>query len=298
LNILILGSEGFIGRNCVTQFTEMGYQVFGADLFEQASQSYTYSKISRLSPELEELFAKDSFDAVINAAGSANVPYSMTHPLLDFEANSLDTIRILDVIRKFQPHCKYIHLSSAAVYGNPDKLPIKESDPLQPLSPYGWHKMVSEQLCREYTQVFQLQTAIVRPFSVYGAGLKKQLFWDLYQKTKGQGELELFGTGQESRDYIHVSDVVRSLVHILKDSPMRGDCYNLASGEETTIAEVVEIYFSAIGFSGKYRFKGEVRSGDPVNWKADISKLSDLGFSVKTKLEDGLMDVAKWIKYF
>ncbi len=296
MNILILGSEGFIGRHGVAYLRHSGHQVFGADLFEQPSQSYTYFKISRLSPELDDLFTTQLYDVVINTAGSANVPYSMTHPLLDFEANSLDTIRILDAIRKYQPECKYIHLSSAAVYGNPVKLPICESDELLPLSPYGWHKLVSEQLCREYTHVYKLKTAILRPFSVYGAGLKKQLFWDLYQRTKQAGNLELFGTGNESRDYIHVSDVVRAWEHITRFAPMQAETYNLASGTETTIAKVVDIYFKKLGYTGTYGFNGEVRPGDPLNWKADISKMTALGFAVEKSLGNGLQEVADWIK--
>lgn len=296
MKILILGSEGFIGKHAVAYLTKAGHLVFGADLFEQPSQHYTYFKISRLSPELDDLFLAKTYDAVINAAGSANVPYSMAHPLLDFEANSLDTIRLLDTIRKNQPACKYIHLSSAAVYGNPVRLPIGETDILHPLSPYGWHKLVSEQLCREYTQVYQLRTAILRPFSVYGAGLKKQLFWDLYQKTKHADTIELFGTGNESRDYIHVNDVVRALDHIIQFAPMESEAYNLASGIETSIADVVSIYFNKLGYNLPYRFNGAIRPGDPLNWRADISMITRLGFSVETKLEDGLQGVADWMK--
>jgi len=296
LRILVIGSEGFIGKHSVRHLLAAGREVHGADLFEQPSFNYPYRKLSRLSPEWDELLQQKRFEAVLNAAGSGNVPYSMTHPVIDFEANSLDTIRILDGIRKHQPECRYLHLSSAAVYGNPVRLPIQENDELKPLSPYGWHKVVAEKLCQEYTQVFGLRTAVVRPFSVYGSGLKKQMFWDLYQRTREADHVTLFGTGQESRDYIHVADLALALDRVISDAPMEGECYNLASGEETTIADVIKPYFRAIGYQGTYDFNGVVRPGDPLNWKADISRIGGLGHVNALTLDQGMDELGRWLK--
>lgn len=295
MRIVILGSEGFIGSHCVEHFLAAGADVFGLDLYERPSRNYEYSKVSRLSPEFEEIFESRRFDAVINAAGSANVPYSMTHPVSDFEANCFDTIRLLDTIRKHQHDSRYLHLSSAAIYGNPAGLPVKEHDTPAPLSPYGWHKLVAEQLCREYTSIYQLRTAIARPFSVYGPGLKKQLFWDLYQKSlNATGDIELFGTGKESRDYIHVRDLVRAISIILDKGPMTGEIYNLASGIETSIEDAVRIFFDALGSGKNYFFNGHTREGDPLNWRADVEKTGRLGFSCQYDLQKGLGELAGW----
>jgi nucleoside-diphosphate-sugar epimerase len=297
LKILVAGSEGFIGGHCVDYFMQHKHEVTGIDLYEQPSKKYNYIKVSRLSPEMDEVLAQNKFDAVVNAAGSGNVPYSMTHPVLDFEANSLDTIRLLDAIRKHQPACKYIHLSSAAVYGNPQKLPIKEEDVAAPLSPYGWHKLVSENLCKEYTHIYHLHTAVLRPFSVYGPGLKKQLFWDLFVKaSRANGSFDLFGTGKESRDYIFVKDLVRGIDAVLQQGAMQGEVYNLASGIETRIEEAVQTYFDALQIKPAYRFNGTIREGDPLNWRADISRIKQLGFSLQYNLSSGLAELAKWVK--
>jgi len=296
MNILIVGSEGFIGSHCASHFLSKDHQVIGLDLFEQSTGHYRYIKVSRLSPEFDEIFEKESFDLVINAAGSGNVPYSMQHPVSDFEANCLDTIRILDAIRKHHQHAKYIHLSSAAVYGNPEKLPVKEEDRLQPLSAYGWHKLMSEHLCREYTQIYSLKTAILRPFSVYGEGLKKQLFWDLFQKSKQGTSVSLIGTGKESRDFIHVSDLAKAIDCISEKSPLNGEAYNLASGRETTIADAVSTFFQAMQLKPSLEFNGVTRSGDPLNWRADISRLSHLGFVPAVDLNSGMQRVAKWMR--
>lgn len=296
MTILILGSEGFIGSHCISYFLKKGDSVYGIDLYEQPTQKYFYKKVSRLSPDLDEFFGETKIDGVINAAGSGNVPYSMSHPVLDFEANSLDTIRVLDALRKHQPHCRYVHLSSAAVYGNPITLPVKENDPTLPLSPYGWHKLIAEQICQEYTSVFGLPTAIARPFSVYGPGLKKQLFWDVYQKQKESSEVvTLFGTGNESRDYIFISDLVGALDCILQNGEMVGEVYNLASGEETTIREVTSIFFEMLKSPKPFKFNGQVRAGDPINWRADISKLNKLGYRPEVSLRDGLRKLSGWL---
>jgi UDP-glucose 4-epimerase len=297
LKILIIGSEGFIGSHCVTYFEAQRKEVFGVDLFERPSKSYAYTKVSRLSPDLDELFESELFDVVVNAAGSGNVPYSMSHPVIDFEANSLDTIRVLEAIRKHQPSCKYIHISSAAVYGNPARLPICEDDITSPLSPYGWHKLIAEQLCKEYSSIYSLNIAVIRPFSVYGVGLKKQLFWDIFVKVKNATKaIELHGTGQESRDFINVLDVVKAIDIIVDRGLLKGEIYNIGSGEETTIKEVVGIFLGQMKNPVDYRFNEIVRAGDPLNWRANIDRIKALGFTADQSLVHGLLDVAVWLQ--
>jgi UDP-glucose 4-epimerase len=296
--VLVLGSEGFIGNSLVSHFVKIGYSVMGCDLFETSTRGgYKYFKVSRLSPEWEDVFSTQKFDYCINAAGSGNVPYSMTHPFADFEANTLDTIRILDAIRRHNPACRYLHISSAAVYGNPDKLPIKEDAALHPLSPYGWHKLMSEKICVEYHSIYGIATAMTRPFSVYGPGLRKQLFWDLFQKCiNNDGQVELWGTGKESRDFIYIDDLVESFHLILEKAPMQGEIYNIASGIETTIGKIVEIFLANLDNPPVVRFNNQVRQGDPLNWRADITPLQQIGFKNNTDLSTGVAKVIQWMK--
>jgi nucleoside-diphosphate-sugar epimerase len=297
LKILILGSEGFIGSHCVSHFLESNHNIFGVDLFEQPSIPYTYRKVSRLSFEIETIISENDFDLIINASGSGNVGLSMNHPLIDFESNCLDLIKVLDAIRKFKPKAKFIHLSSAAVYGNPKELPIKETDELKPLSAYGWHKLISENLCKEYVQLYGLNISILRPFSVYGRGLKKQIFWDVYKKlSENNISLELMGTGNESRDFIYIDDLVNVIEFIALNSPMIGDIYNVASGNETTIEKAINIFIKNLGFKTELRFNKQVRKGDPLNWCADISKLRSIGFGSPILIEEGLADLSTWFK--
>jgi dTDP-glucose 4,6-dehydratase/UDP-glucose 4-epimerase len=299
MKLLILGSEGFIGSHCIDFFSAHQNEVVGVDIHDYPSKKYQYVKVSRLSPELDEVFAGQNFNAVINAAGSGNVSYSMTHPVIDFEANVLDTIRILDIIRKYRLETKYIHISSAAVYGNPVELPVPETATCVPLSPYGWHKLMAEQLCKEYTAVYNLSTATLRPFSVYGPGLKKQLFWDINQKLIQAGNtIQLYGTGNESRDFIHVHDLVVAIEYVLTYGEMKGETYNVASGMETSIKKAVELFLKYLSPDADVSFNHVVREGDPLNWRANIDKLAGLGFKTSVNLEDGLKETAGWMSNF
>lgn len=296
-SFLILGSEGFIGHHLVQHFSQMNYLVHGCDLFETPQNSgYAYTKVSRLSPEWEEIFSKQVFDFCINAAGSGNVPYSMTHPLADFESNTLDTMRVLEAIRKLSKNCRYLHISSAAVYGNPEKLPVHENDKKNPLSPYGWNKLMAEHICREYQVVYGIATAVIRPFSVYGKGLRKQLLWDICSKLNNADAIRLFGTGNESRDFIHITDLTILIQHIVEKAAFECDIFNAASGEETFIKDIAKIF--EVFFHGKktIRFSGEVRQGDPLNWCADITGIQSLGFQPSVVLKDGINDYARWFK--
>ncbi|HTI89491.1 MAG TPA: NAD-dependent epimerase/dehydratase family protein [Puia sp.] len=293
--IIILGSEGFIGSHLVKYFTSLGYSVAGCDLLEDFQRGYQYFKVSRLAPEWNEIFSDAKYDYCINAAGSGNVPYSMSHPLIDFEANTLDALRILEAIRQFNPQCKYIHISSAAVYGNPASLPIKEEAIAHPLSPYGWHKLMSEQICREYYEIYSIALAIVRPFSVYGNGLRKQLLWDLCKKIRQDEKVGLFGTGNESRDFIHIADLCFVMECIMKNSSFKADIYNAANGSEVTVRHMANLLLEAYGSKKSIIFNGEQRVGDPVNWRADISRIQSLGYKAVTTLEAG---VSEYVSYF
>jgi UDP-glucose 4-epimerase len=294
LRVFILGSEGFIGSNLVKYFTSLGAIVDGCDLTEYSTPGYAYHKHSILSPGFDELFAKKNFDACINASGNGNVGFSMLHPLSDFEANTYAVAKTLDCLRRYQPGCRFIHLSSAAVYGNPTKLPVKETDVTEPVSAYGFNKLMSEQLCGEYHRLYDIPVCILRPFSVYGSGLKKQLFWDICNKLLTAPTIELFGTGNESRDFLHINDLVHLTGLLLEKADFNMGIYNAASGNETSVRKVADLVEKFFGDGNKINFNGQQKTGDPLNWQADISKTVSLGFTNNTSLPDGIELYVKW----
>ncbi len=296
MKLLVLGSQGFIGRHLCDHFLQQKNEVIGCDIVGAGSADYIYYQLSVASADLENIFSEHQFDVCINAAGAANVYHSVLYPVSDFEANVFSVAKILDTIRKEQPQCKYIHISSAAVYGNPAELPVKESAALNPISPYGYHKLMSEMICREYHHLFQIPVAVIRPFSVFGNGLRKQLLWDICSKLKQNDTIMLFGTGNETRDFIHISDFVLLVETLISKSKFTADVFNAASGMQTSISDIAAIFEAYYNNSKKITFNGESKPGDPVNWEADISAVNKAGFSPVADLKSSVTNYINWFQ--
>ncbi len=296
MKVLIIGSEGFIGSNCITFFLRAGADVTGVDLISTPKVfGYRYIPHTTLSG-YASIFKEHKYDFCINASGNGSVPVSINEPLFDFAANCSEPVALLEAIRLYNPDCRLVHISSAAVYGTPSQLPVTEDSAPNPLSPYGWHKLISEQLCKEYVQLYRMPIAVVRPFSVYGPGLRKQLLWDIFQKSKQTKQIQLFGNGKESRDFIFISDLVRAISVIFQQAPMQGEVYNLASGIETHISEIAKTFCSLLHSEIQVEFNGVVRAGDPLNWVAGIERVRALGFAPETSLAEGLQKTVSWMK--
>ncbi len=298
MKLLIIGSNGFIGGNALAFFERNGHEVVGCDIVLEKDLQAKYKTVllDPVQPDYENLFADHSYDVCINASGFAHVGFSFDNPEKDFELNVLNVNKLLVAIRKYNPKCKFINLSSAAVYGNPIKLPISEQADVKPLSPYGFHKLQSEYLLTEYHKFFGLHTCSLRIFSAFGPRLKKQLFWDLYQKSLQGSHVELFGTGEESRDFIFIEDLLQAINLIIYNSPFEGDIINAASGYETKVKDAVQTFYQLLDTTLTFSFSGRVKLGDPNNWQADISKLKRVGFNPTYSLEKGLKSYVKWLK--
>jgi len=204
------------------------------------------------------------------------------------------TFNLLNTLRLYAPACRFLYPSSAAVYGNPSRLPVDEKQVPAPISPYGFHKLMCEQLAVEFHQIYDLPTTIVRIFSAYGAGLRKQVLWDICRKASSQKILRLQGTGNESRDFIHGSDVAQGIYLLIEKSLCAGDIYNLASGTETSIRELQELIVGELDMKTKVEFDDLVTPGNPLNWRADISRLAGMGFKPKVDLKEGVSGFVRW----
>jgi UDP-glucose 4-epimerase len=293
--LLILGSTGFIGKNAVNYFMSKGYDVHCADIVIKEEKNYTV--INSEATDFSILFSNQSYDICINATGAASVPLSFLYPAIDYSLNVSNVFNILEAIRKYSPECKFINFSSAAVYGNPTAIPIGEDSAINPMSPYGFHKYYSEMVCREFYETFKIPTLSLRIFSAYGEGLKKQLFWDVYNKIENSknSEIILFGTGSESRDFIYISDLLKAIEFLIDRVTFCGNTVNIASGKEITIREAVEIFVNYVNSGIKTIYNNENKLGDPRNWRADVSELSSRGFKWEYDIHRGLKNYANWI---
>lgn len=291
MKILVIGSGGFIGKSVYNYFTS-SHEVMGCDVIETGQEKFlllgTYS--------FDTIFRDYDVDVCINCSGNGSVAVSIDNPDLDYELNTQNVFRLLEAIRIFNPAIKFINLSSAAVYGNPKSLPVTESHDIHPLSPYGWHKYQSEVLIQEYVQLNGMQGISLRVFSAYGEGLKKQLFWDTYQKyLQNKHEVVLFGDGTESRDFIYIQDVCLAIDCVMRKSDFDGRVVNVASGIEITIKDAVTSFLAHIDRRCVLRFNHQSKPGDPKNWRADITLLKQTGFSPVYSFQDSIQRVAQWI---
>lgn len=296
MKVLIIGSKGFIGNHAFNYFSARpGIDCWGCDVVTDYTRT-NYFLLDSTNSDFNEIFSNTAFDVCINCSGAASVPDSFRSPFRDLTLNTYNVAKMLEAIRKHSGHCKFINLSSAAVYGNPMRLPVNEKDACRPVSPYGTHKLFAEQLCREYSDHFQLKTASLRIFSAYGPGLKKQLLWDIFQKSKVQKTIELLGTGNETRDFIYVYDIIKAIEVVMEKGLFNASVYNVAGGVEVSVKQIAENLLYELGFKGEIRFSGTVRAGDPVNWVADISSLTNLEFYPTVDIKAGIKKYVSWLK--
>ena len=297
---LLTGIAGFLGRHIARHFAGAGWRVVGVDSLApenvQLGAGVRYARIKLPSPEFGALLAEAKPDVLLHCAGRASVPLSMQDPAADFHDNTVLTFELLDSVRRNAGGCRFILLSSAAVYGNPKALPVSENTHVAPLSPYGFHKRQCELVCQEFARIYSVPTVSVRIFSAYGAGLRRQVVWDICERLLTNGSLSLSGTGNESRDFIHATDIARALALLSEKAPAEGEIYNLSTGRETTISELAGHLIKSLGMNVIPVFDGKTRAGDPLNWRADVSKLASLGFAPTVTLEQGLAQVASWAR--
>ena len=289
--VLITGAAGFIGNKLYNRFKTEGYSVYGCDLYAK-EEIFSLDMADEVA--ISETLKNISPDIILHCAGSADVGYSVKNPEKDFMGNVTLTHNLLFALHKLNMNnCRLVFLSSAGVYGNPKKLPITEDMPLNPMSPYALHKVMCEDICRYFKFNYGTDIKIARIFSAYGAGLRKQIFWDMHSKALSTGKLEMFGTGNESRDYIHIQDVVHAL-YLLATKKADYFIFNVANGEEVTIRQATETFARYSGIKD-ISFNGVEREGDPLNWRADISRLMSLGYKKSISFNDGIKGYIDWV---
>jgi UDP-glucose 4-epimerase len=300
--ILLTGASGFLGGYVADACRAAGHAVLGVDVRPpRAGQSWEDLRIQSCESIGWESFLRGrEIDVVFHLAGGASVPESVQDPYRDFATSLPGTANLLSYIARRNPSTHFIFFSSAAVYGNPRSLPIGETSPVAPISPYGIHKASAEFLLQHYARLYNLQVSVLRLFSAFGVGLRKQLFWDLSRRAleasaRGETCVTLHGSGAETRDFIYATDIANAAL-LVANRPRRAgfECYNIASGKETTIREAASLLLDRLGLGLNIVFAGAPRSGDPLHWRADISKAAALGFQPAAPLAEGLNAVARW----
>lgn len=303
--VWITGGKGFIGRNLAKFIAAKQCKVFGIGHgFWIPQESAKWSYTSWMNAEIDfaslnQLASQSGLpETIYHLAGGSAVAPSIQNPYEDFQRTVDTTARLLEWVRQISPETKVIGVSSAAVYGAGFFEPIKEDAIGHPYSPYGFHKAMLESLFNSYRQTFSLNVAVIRLFSVYGAGLEKQLLWDICNKleTSTNGRILLNGTGEEIRDWLHVSDATKLLWLVSVDKTLNHPFINGGTGLATSIQNVAQAVVGAWGKDFEIDFSGIARKGDPQSLVADITIAKSYGFSAETSLTDGVADFVKWFK--
>jgi len=297
LRILITGGAGFIGHSVAIYLKNKGFEVVVVDSLERSSpyalRRLNMCEVPIVNSDVMIFNSYEGFDVVIHAAAYVSVEESIKDPVKYFKNNVVSTAHVGFECAKRRT--KLIYLSSAAVYGEPIKIPIREDHPLNPKSPYGLSKLMGEQVLRQYADLYELKHVVLRLFNVYGPGQNPAyagVIKSFIDRIKEEKPPIIYGDGTQTRDFIYVIDVAQVIEAFIERDLFNGAVYNVGSGEETSINTLAEKLMNILGKSIKPIHAPE-RPGDIKRSFADISKLKDaIGFT-PTPLEKGLMETLK-----
>lgn len=298
-SVCITGAFGFIGRHVARLYASKGWQVTGIghgswDRAEWCHWGVSDWHLSDITLDSMVTYAGQP-DVIIHCAGSGAVSFSMDHPFQDFQRTVSTITAVLEFIRIQSPATRLVYPSSAGVYGVAEKLPIGVSTPLQPISPYGVHKKIAEELCRSYANHFEISAAVVRLFSIYGNTLRKQLLWDACRKLSSN-ENVFFGSGEERRDWLHIDDAAALLLVAGENATSDCPTVNGGTGKGTSTREILTELFSCYGCSDTPSFTGSTRPGDPVDYIADISRARQWNWQPSKTWQEGIWEYVEWYK--
>lgn len=312
MRCFITGVAGFIGSSLADHLLASGHEVLGVDCFidyyprvvkeqnlEHARAQRNFRFIEGNLLELDLVSLLTGVDWVFHQAAQAGVRASWGESFAIYTDNNiLATQRLLEaakapVVR--QTLKKIVYASSSSVYGNAETLPTTEQMRPTPLSPYGVTKLAAEHLMVLYAVGFAIPTVSLRYFTVYGPRQRPDMaFHRFIREIICGGEIEIYGDGEQTRDFTFIDDIVQANV-AAAERGRSGSVYNIGGGSRVTVREVLKKLSTVLGQEPKLRFR-EPQAGDARHTAADTSRArQELGFSPKTSLEEGLRAEASWL---
>ena len=317
--VVVTGAAGFIGSHLVDRLLADGCDVVGVDSFEDYyPRRYKEANLvgarssDRFSLVTDNLLALANgdgagdgnsrlvrlladADCVVHLAAQAGVRASWGQSFRIYtENNVLATQLVLEACRTAGV-AKLVYASSSSVYGDTDQLPMREDANCRPVSPYGVTKLAGEQLCRLYYRNHGVPTVSLRFFTVYGPRQRPDMAFHIFLRALLEGRpLEIYGEGNQTRDFTFVSDIVEGIVLAMQGRD--GAVYNLGGGSRVTLLEAIRTLESASGCTAQV--KGEsVQAGDVKHTWADLSLATDeLGYAPRVLLDEGLRREAEWLR--
>lgn len=297
-NIVVTGGAGFIGSNLVDKLVKENYKVIVIDNFATGQMKNLFKskkKIKILKADVyldkKKLFKYlKNVDCIFHLAGLADIVPSINDPIKYFNVNVLGTLNILEAARKNNIK-KIIYAASASCYGIPKKYPTRETDKIKTEYPYATTKYLGEKLILDWAKIYNMKNSSLRLFNVYGrrsrtTGAYGAVFGVFLSQKLSRKPLTIVGNGKQTRDFVHVDDVVSAFLQALKFAKP-GSIFNIGSGRETTINHIAGLISNLKTFIPK-------RPGEPDRSLAYIEKTKKiLKWSPKVKINDGVNNLLK-----
>ena len=302
MRIFITGGAGFIGIHLCKKLLELNHDVTVYDNFSNSSQENFDSKINQkvtlISGDILDISklvtSMQNHEIVIHLAAQISVPESVKNPKLTFDVNVNGTHNVLESCKK-NKISKIIAASTAAVYQNvSEKTILNESSVTEPSSPYGSSKLEMENMINDFTQTHNVNAIILRLFNVYGIGQSPEyagVITKFLSDIKSNNSLTIFGDGSQTRDFVHVNDVVSAIILSIDSSNF--GLYNVATGKSVTILDLAHLLIEQSKKKLDMVFE-EQQKGDIKFSHASISKINqNLAFFPEYAIADGLKTLVK-----
>ena len=295
---MVTGGAGFIGRHLITKLLHDGHDITIFDNFSSSSKNdvahLLENGVNLVTGDILDydllLKSMSNHDFVIHLAAQTSVSQSIADPKTTADITIDGTVNVLKSCVKTNVK-NIIFASSAAVYGNSLDALISEKSHLNPLSSYGASKLVAEYNLQTFSKLFSLNSISLRLFNVYGNGQSSEagVVRKFLKNISKDVPLEIFGDGMQTRDFVHISDVIEAFYCAIRNiEAKRGEIYNIGSGSATSINELASLLISSkekdLQVIHKPALEGEIKDS-----KADISLAkNDIGYSPQIPLSDGL----------
>lgn len=295
--VLVTGGAGFIGYHLCSKLSTLTdnltiYDNLSSGTMQNVKDVPRARFVRGDILDIKTLCEQPKQDLIYHLAAQVVVGYSMENPMADFDTNAKGTLCVLEKARK--DDAKVVFASSAAVYGNPEVFPTPESYGFHPFSCYGLSKVVGEQYCQMYKEQYGLEIVITRFANVYGLRCHGVIHDFLDKLAKNPDKLEMLGTGQNCRDFVHVSDVVAALIQLGEAKNVNGEVYNLGLGKTTSILELADLILQILKLQNR-----TVITTTGTSWQGDVTKIwfditkakKELGWTPKVTLEESIKEV-------
>lgn len=297
MKYLITGAAGFIGSHLFKKLIDEKKSVIGIDNFSHASKNPIITEVQyadiRYYNDVEPLV--EWADVVYHLAAQIHVDKSILNPQETIDVNVTGTLNVLEAVRKH--HKKMVFASSSEVYGTSQTGAMSEDHPLDAQSPYAAAKVAGDRLCKSYADTYGTQVAILRNFNAFGEYQNDSSYGGVIaiftRRALSNQQLEIYGDGNQQRDYMHVRDAIRGY-ELLSEQEYWGKPVNIGTGETISINELAEAIIRITGSKSEI-VHVRPRAGEVMKLCADITKAKQLGFVPSTDLEK---DLTTYIQFY